>query len=49
MARIYEQQGNKSEAIDHYQQFITLWSDCDAELRPLLEEAQRAVERLQGA
>ncbi len=46
---IYERLGNGERALHHYGRFITLWRDCDAEFRPLLEKARQAVARLSGA
>lgn len=47
-AEIYERLGRRDLARDHYSRFIELWKDCDPELRPLLEEAERRIERLRS-
>ncbi|HEX5436538.1 MAG TPA: AAA family ATPase [Gemmatimonadaceae bacterium] len=46
---IYAQRGDRETAIARYSRFITLWKDCDAELRPMVDEARRRVARLEGA
>jgi tetratricopeptide (TPR) repeat protein len=48
-AQICERLGRTSDAMDHYERFIELWKDCDAELRPQLEEASQALARLKDA
>jgi DNA-binding SARP family transcriptional activator len=43
MAQIYEQGVDQQKAIEHYERFVELWKDCDPELRPVLDEAQRRI------
>jgi DNA-binding SARP family transcriptional activator/TolB-like protein len=43
---IYELLGDPETAISHYKRFLQRWKDCDPELHPQLEAAQRALERL---
>jgi DNA-binding SARP family transcriptional activator/TolB-like protein len=38
--------GQHEMAIAQYKRFIGLWRDCDSELRPLVEQARQALERL---
>ncbi len=45
---IYERLGDHEAAAHHYTRVIELWKDCDPELRPLVEAAERALERLTG-
>jgi len=45
-AEIYERLGDAEAAALHYRRFITRWRDCDPELRPVVEEAERALVRL---
>jgi DNA-binding SARP family transcriptional activator/TolB-like protein len=45
-AEIHDRLGENAQAAEHYTEFIDLWSDCDPELRPMVEEARRALERL---
>ena len=43
LAEIYERQGERQKAREHYARFAELWKDCDPELRPLVEEARRRM------
>ncbi len=45
-AEAYERLGDAGNAAEHYREFIDLWRDCDPELRPMVEEARRALERV---
>lgn len=45
-ARLYEERGERQQAIRAYARVVELWIDCDPELRETWEAAQRAVERL---
>jgi len=45
-AQVYERRGQRQDAIRAYARVVELWKDCDQELRPTWEAAQRAVERL---
>jgi len=38
--------GNSEKAIEFYTRFVRLWKDCDPELVPIREEAQRNLDRL---
>ena len=42
---IYERLGDQEAAAHHYARVIDLWKDCDPELRPLVEAAERALGR----
>ena len=44
LGKIFEQKGNKSKAIEHYEQFLELWKDAD----PGLAETEDARERVAG-
>jgi tetratricopeptide (TPR) repeat protein len=44
LGKIYEQLGNTSQAIEHYEKFLTLWKDAD----PGLPEVDVAKKRLAG-
>jgi tetratricopeptide (TPR) repeat protein len=43
---IQQQLGNNELAAGHYMRFLELWSDCDAELEPQVEEANQRLLRL---
>jgi len=45
-AQIHERLGEHQEAAEHYARFIELWQDCDPELRPIVEEAERRLAAL---
>jgi tetratricopeptide (TPR) repeat protein len=45
-AEIYERLGDSENAELYYNRFIELWQDCDPELRPMVEAAEQALERL---
>ncbi|HUF10383.1 MAG TPA: serine/threonine-protein kinase [Rhodothermales bacterium] len=46
VADAYEQLGNTEKAIEFYARLVRMWKDCDPELVPVREEAQRNVDRL---
>jgi tetratricopeptide (TPR) repeat protein len=43
LAEIYERQGDRQKAREHYARFAGLWKDCNPELQPLVEEARRRM------
>jgi tetratricopeptide (TPR) repeat protein len=45
-AQIYDARGQRALAIDRYSQFIALWKDCDAELRPMRTTAELRLSAL---
>jgi tetratricopeptide (TPR) repeat protein len=45
-AEYYEGLGQHDEAIEHYSKFVEIWKDCDEELRPMVDEAERKLEAL---
>ncbi len=45
-AEISERLGRMAEAAEHYRQFLRLWADADAELRPWVERAETQLSAL---
>jgi tetratricopeptide (TPR) repeat protein len=45
-AEIYERLDRPDEAARHYARFIELWSDCDPELRGLVDRAEQRLSQL---
>ncbi len=45
--RIAERLGQPAEARRHYEAALALWPDCDAELRPVIDEARNRLAALQ--
>ena len=43
---VYEELGQPEKAAEHYAAFIEMWKDCDPELRPVVANAERSLERL---
>jgi len=48
-ARIHERIGDRRRAVEHYRKFAKLWRECDAELRPLVDDALHRIEMLSAA
>ena len=48
LAQIYERRGDKAKAIAQYERFIELWSECDPDLRPQVDEARGRLAALKG-
>jgi tetratricopeptide (TPR) repeat protein len=48
LAGLYEERGDVEEAVEYYGKLVELWRDCDPELRPRVEAAERAIVRLRG-
>jgi tetratricopeptide (TPR) repeat protein len=46
MGEIHERRGEHALAISDYRRFLELWADADIELRPLVDETARRLERL---
>lgn len=45
LAELHERRGEREKAAELYGRFLETWGACDPELRPLLEEAGRGLER----
>jgi tetratricopeptide (TPR) repeat protein len=48
-AEIHERRGESQEALGHYRRFVTLWQECDPELRDRVDSARRSIARLEAA
>jgi len=48
LAQIADRRGDKVKSIAYYERFIDLWSDCDPDLRPQVEEARARLLALRG-
>jgi tetratricopeptide (TPR) repeat protein/tRNA A-37 threonylcarbamoyl transferase component Bud32 len=48
LGELYEGRGDRENAIDYYNRFVTLWQDADAELQPQVEDIRRRITRLAG-
>jgi len=46
LGELAEQAGNRADAIDYYSRLIDLWKEADPALRPAVENAQAAINRL---
>lgn len=46
-AEIYEESGDREQALEHYRAFVGLWENADPELQPAVERARAALERLE--
>jgi serine/threonine protein kinase/tetratricopeptide (TPR) repeat protein len=49
LAEIYRDRSAAERAALHYRRFIEQWRDCDTELQPLVDDAARALARLEAA
>ena len=43
---VYEELGDPARAVEFYNRFLKLWSDCDPELQPLVEEGRLRLKGL---
>jgi tetratricopeptide (TPR) repeat protein len=48
LGKIYEQLEEYEKALESYEYFVHYWRDADPELQPMVEEARRAIVRLEG-
>src|SRR5262245_59936436 len=46
LGELYEQKGDRQKAARHYQNFVNLWKNADADLQPQVEEIRRRLSRL---
>ena len=42
LGKIYEEQGDTTKAIEHYEKFLTLWKDADPGI-PEVDDARKRV------
>jgi hypothetical protein len=47
MARAQQMMGNRTAALNYYQEFLALWKDADSDLQPL-REAKAEYARLRA-
>ncbi|MBI4542782.1 MAG: tetratricopeptide repeat protein [Gemmatimonadetes bacterium] len=48
LGQVYEKLGENEKAREAYRFFLDAWTDADAELKPLVEDAARALARISG-
>jgi TolB-like protein len=48
-ADIYDARGASNRALEYYRRFVSWWSDCDTEFRPMVERARLRIEELTAA
>jgi tetratricopeptide (TPR) repeat protein len=46
LAELYEERGDREQAIHYYNDFVELWLDADPELQPQVEDVLRRIARL---
>jgi len=46
IGELYEAKGERQKAVAHYQQFVDLWKNADAEFQPRVTEVKRRLARL---
>jgi tetratricopeptide (TPR) repeat protein len=46
LGELYEAKGERQKAVSHYQQFVDLWKNADAEFQPRVTEVKRRLARL---
>jgi tetratricopeptide (TPR) repeat protein len=49
LGELYDAQGNRQKAIDHFTRFVSLWQNADAEFQPKVEEARKKLARLNAS
>jgi len=48
LAEIHDRLGDRARAAEHFARFVAVWENCDPELRPLREGAERRLAALRG-
>lgn len=46
LGELYEQQGDRRQAYEHYARFVRLWKDAEIELQPAVADVKRRMARL---
>jgi tetratricopeptide (TPR) repeat protein len=48
LGELYEERGDREQAIHYYNEFVELWQDADEELQPQVREIRERLARLVG-
>jgi tetratricopeptide (TPR) repeat protein len=48
VGELYEQRGERENALAYYNRFVELWSDPDPELQPIVQDVRQSMARLVG-
>ncbi len=48
LGEIYESRGDPEKAVEHYDRFVDLWQNADADLQPQVADARERIARLIG-
>jgi tetratricopeptide (TPR) repeat protein len=48
LGEIYESHGERDKAVEHYDRFVELWKNADAELQPQVTDTRERIARLIG-
>jgi tetratricopeptide (TPR) repeat protein len=48
LGELYEEKGNRDNAVEYYGRFVALWKDADPELQPQVREAKARMAKLAG-
>ena len=48
LGELYEQRGNREQALDYYGRFVDLWKGADFELQSVVTEVKNRMARLAG-
>jgi tetratricopeptide (TPR) repeat protein len=48
LGELFEQRGDREQALDYYGRFAELWKDADPELQPIVRDVRRRMVVLAG-
>ena len=48
LGELYEAQGDRDKAVEHYNEFVEMWQDADPELQPQVNDVRERLARLVG-